>query len=170
MKQLQLLLVTILFSNLSVAQTAPAHLNYFGFALIDCLWDDPQDAGNTNNYIAEVDSFSNIAHMCVYDYIDDIETRVDLMNTHCVQPLVHIQSVFYERVDANGLSGDNYDLIANFTSRWNTFKTINATSLNNSKIAGFYIMDEPFWNGITFSELDSACAIVKADFPNIPIM
>ncbi|MBL1280999.1 MAG: T9SS type A sorting domain-containing protein [Fluviicola sp.] len=170
MKQFKILLAAVLLSNLSHAQTAPAHLKYFGFALIDCLWDDPQDAGNTTNYIAEVDSFSNIAHMCIYDYLDNITTRVNLMNSYCVQPLVHIQSVFYERVDANGLSGDNYDLIANFSSRWNTFKTINASSLNNSKIAGFYIMDEPFWNGVTFAELDTICAIVKADFPTIPIM
>lgn len=170
MKNILTTVFTLLFSQAIFAQTAPAHLKYFGFALIDCLWDDPQDASATTNYIAEVDSFSNIAHMCVYDYLDNIGTRVDLMNTHCVQPLIHIQSIFYERVDANGMSGDNYDLIANFTSRWNTFKTINASSLNNSKIGGFYVMDEPFWNGITFAELDTICTLIKADFPTIPIM
>ncbi len=152
------------------SQTAPTHLKYFGFALIDCLYDDPSDTATTTNYITEVDSFSNIAHMCVYNHTDDIINRVNLMNSHCVLPIVHIQNIFYEAVDTLAPSGENFDLISNFTNRWNTFKTTNISILDSTKIGAFYIADEPFWNGLTFLDLDTVCSIVKADFPNIPIM
>ncbi len=169
MKTLSLLLFLILTFSL-VAQNAPSHLKYFGYVAIDCFYDDPLDNSNLNNYISEVDSFSNIAHMCVFSPTDDITTRVNNMNNHCVKPLIHFQSIFYEYVDTNGLGGENYDLIPDFTSRWNTFKNINASILDTSNIAAFYIVDEPFWKGVTFAELDTVCSLIKASFPNIPLM
>jgi len=66
-KHLTLLLFLCITSVVS-SQTAPPHLKYFGFAIIDCLYDDPLDASTTTNYIAEIDSFSNVAHMCVYNH------------------------------------------------------------------------------------------------------
>jgi len=163
-------LLFLFLSTFSHAQSAPSHLKYFGYVAIDCFYDDPLDAGNLTNYISEVDSFSNIAHMCVYDPTDDISARVNLMNNHCVKPIIHFQSIFYEYVDNNGLGGENYDLVANFTARWNTFKTINTAVFDTSKVAAFYIVDEPFWKGVTFAELDTVCSLIDASFPDIPLM
>jgi len=92
------------------------------------------------------------------------------MNSHCVLPIVHVQNIFFEVVDTLAPSGENFDLISNFTSRWNTFKTTNISTLDSTKIGAFYIADEPFWNGMTFLDLDTVCSIIKADFPDIPIM
>src|SRR5690554_7588055 len=100
MKKAVLLIPALVFSIVMCAQTSPDHLKYFGFAIIDCLYDDPLDIDPTTNYIAEVDSFSNIAHMCIYDYADNIVDRVNLMNDHCVLPLISIQNIFYELVDS----------------------------------------------------------------------
>ena len=167
-------LITTISLNLFIlqvfCQTAPSHLNYFGFVAIDCLYDDPLDMSTTTNYISEVDTFSNIAHMCVYDETDDIISRVNLMNSKCVQPLAHIQSIFYTYVDTNAPSGYNLDLRTNFVDKWNTFKSINSSVLNSGQIGAFYIVDEPYWNGLSINDLDTVFNLVKSDFPNIPIL
>lgn len=170
MKRTIIQLALALLALVVNAQTAPSHLKYFGFAIIDCLYDDPLDDEPTTNYISEVESFSNIAQMCVYDYNSNITDRVTLMNNHCVLPIVHIQSIFYEFVDNSAPSGENHDLISDYESRWNTFKTANNLVLDSSKIAAFYIADEPFWNGLTYSDLEIVSNLIKADFPNIPTM
>ncbi len=163
-------LVLVFLYAPSPAQTAPAHLRYFGFTAIDCLYDDPLDASTKTNYIDEVSSFTNIAHMCVYDYSDDIVARTTLMNNSCVNPLLHIQNIFFEAVDASAPSGVNYDLYADYTDRWNTFKTTNASVLQTEKIGCFYVADEPYWNGISESDMASVCALLKSDYPSIPLL
>jgi Secretion system C-terminal sorting domain len=152
------------------SQTAPPHLKQFGFVAIDCFYDDPLDASNITNYIAEVDTFSNLAHLCVFDYTDNIVSRVNSMNTYCVNPLLDIQSVFFQYVDTIAPSGANYDLYPNFTTRWTSFMNTNAAVLLPSKIGCFYIADEPFWTGISLADMDTVCALLKASFPSIPIL
>lgn len=160
---------TTFLSIQSKAQSAPSHLKYFGFVAIDCLYDDPLDTDTITNYISEVDTFSNIAHMCVYDYTDNIIARTNLMNAHCVNPILHIQGVFFQFVDTLAPSGVNYDLYPDFTARWTTFMGINSAVLDPSKIGCFYFADEPFWNGISLSDMDTVCALLKSAFPTIPI-
>jgi len=170
MKNNSLFLFLIFITNIAICQTAPPHLKYFGFALVDVLWDDPHDTSNITNYIAEVDSFSNIAQLGVYNYTDNIIARVNLMNAKCVKPFLSIQSICYYEVDTLAPSGHHFMLYPNFQARWNSFKTTNLSILDSSKIAAFYVADEPVWNGISFSELDTVCQMIKNDFPNIPIM
>ncbi|TAL56739.1 MAG: T9SS type A sorting domain-containing protein [Bacteroidetes bacterium] len=161
--------LTILIAYNVYTQTAPSHLKYFGFAHIDCGLDDPNDAQATTNYISEIDSFSNIAHMCVEDYADTIISRVNLMNNHCVKVSLAVSNIFLFLADTNGPSGSNYNLYSDYLTRWNTFKNTNAAVLNDSQIISFYVCDEPTWNGVAFGELDAICSLIKADFPNIPI-
>jgi|GEM_PF-792437 len=164
------ILLLFTFSLLQLNAQAPAHLKYFGYVAIDCLYDDPLDVSTLTNYISEVDTFSNIAHMCVYDYTDNIIARTNDMNAHCVNPMLQVQSVFFEEVDTLAPSGTNYDLYSDFTSRWNTFMTINASVFVPSKISCFYIIDEPFWNGVSLAEMDTVCTLLKNAFPTIPIL
>lgn len=170
MKKKYLSLFLVIITNIAICQTAPPHLKYFGYALIDAFWDDPHDASTTTNYIAEVDSFSNIAQLGVYGYTDNIIARTNLMNTNCVKPFLSIQSVCYYEVDTLAPSGHHFKLYPNFQARWNSFKTTNSAVLDSAKIAAFYVADEPLWNGINFSELDTVCQMIKSDFPNIPLL
>ncbi len=170
MKKNNLILFFIIITNSAIGQSAPPHLKYFGYALVDALWDDPHDIAATTNYIAEVDSFSNIAQLGVYNYTDTIISRTNLMNIHCVKPFLSIQSVCYYEVDTLASSGHHFKLYPNFKARWNSFKSTNLSILHSSKIAAFYVADEPVWNGISFSELDTVCQMIKSDFPNIPLM
>jgi Secretion system C-terminal sorting domain len=158
------------FSFRAQAQPAPNHLKYFGFVAIDCLYDDPLDASNTTNYISEVDSFSNINHMCVFDPTENMVARVNLMNSHCVKPILDVQSIFFEYVDTLGPSGANYDLHPNYNSRWLAFMSLNSAVLNANKIGCFYIADEPFWNGISYAEINTVCTVLKSSYPTIPLL
>jgi hypothetical protein len=166
----QIFSLLLLLNTASVfSQSAPPHLKHFGYALVDMLWDDPHDTSTITNYIAEVDSFSNIAQLGVYDYADNIIVRVNLMNSKCVKPIVSLQSIFYQTIDTLAPSGNHIALFANFIARWNFFKTTNAAILDSAKVAAFYVVDEPVWNGLLFSELDTVCNLLKNDFPNIPL-
>jgi len=169
-KVLSVATLIFLFSSSAFTQSAPSHLKYFGYYYVDCLYDDPLDLSTTTNYIAEVDSFSNFDLLCVSNYTTDINARVNLMNSHCVKPLLSLYDVFYVYAGTNGPSGVNYDLNPNYLSQWNTFKSINSSVLNSSQVAAFYVMDEPAWNGVTYTEYNTVCSLVKTDFPNIPIM
>lgn len=161
--------IFVFFGIGAFSQTAPSHLQYFGFALVDVLWDDPHDADFTTNYITEVDSFSNIAQLGVYVPEDNIIERVQLMNSLCVKPLLSVQAIFFEYVDTIAPSGVNYNLRDNYFERWNTFKDINTAIFNVDNIGAFYIADEPTWTGITFEELNIVCELIQNDFPEIPI-
>ena len=163
-------LFLIFITNIAICQTAPPHLKYFGYALVDAHWDDPHDKTTTTNYITEVGGFSNIAQLGVFNYTDNIIARTNLMNSNCVKPLLSIQSICYYEVDKLAPSGHHFKLYPDFKARWDVFKGSNLSILNSSKVAAFYVADEPVWNGITFSELDAVCKMIKSDFPNIPIM
>lgn len=153
------------------SQTAPpSRLKYFGFALVDCALDDPNDTVVMTNYITEVDSFSNIAQLYVSNYTDTIIDRVNLMNAHCVKPILSTSGIFVYLANSNGPSGSNYDLYPDYLTRWNTFKTTNASVLNSGQIEMIYVCDEPTWNGLTFGELDTICTTIKNDFPDIPLL
>lgn len=154
--------------GLGYAQTAPTHLKYFGFSFVDCGLDDPNDTMVKTNYVDEVDSFSNVLHLCVSNYTDTIVSRVNTSYLSCMKPFISIQDIFYFVADANAPSGSNYNLYPDFIARWDTFKSINAT-VDISKIEAFYVFDEPFWNGVTFQELDTVCSLIKMGLPTIPL-
>ncbi|MCA6361414.1 MAG: T9SS type A sorting domain-containing protein [Bacteroidetes bacterium] len=170
MKRLFLLVVIMaLLGRTAQAQTAPPHLRYFGFALIDVFWDDPHDTSAVTNYLNEVDTFSNVAHLAVYSPSDNIVQRIANMNSRCVLPMLHIQSVFFEYEDTNGPSGANYGLRSDYLSRWNQFLAINQAAITPASIGAFYIVDEPYWNGVTYAELDTVCTLLQQAFPAIPV-
>jgi len=170
MKKLFFVFCLAFTATLTFGQSAPPHLKYFGFAIVDCSLDDPNDAPVLANYITEVDTFSNIAQMCVETHTDTIINRVNLMNSLCVKPILSVSKVFIYLKDNNGPSGSNYDLYPNYQTRWDSFKLINASVLNASQVEMIYVCDEPTWNGVTYNELNTICATVKADYPNIPLI
>ena len=168
----QIFFVLLLLSSLEFFAQAPppSRLKYFGFAFVDCGIDDPNDTVANTNYTTEVDSFSNIAELHFDNYTDTIIGRVNLMNNHCMKPILSVSSAFVYLANSNGPSGSNYDLYPDYLNRWNTFKTINASVLNSNQIEMIYVCDEPTWNGVTFGELDTICTTIHNDFPNIPLI
>lgn len=146
------------------------HIEYFGFTIIDTFWDDPTDAEIKTNYADEIHSFSNIADILVVNSNDNIIQRAQTFADFELKAILHLNELFFELVDNNSPSGSNYDLRSDYQERWNEFKTINQSILNPHYIGAFYIGEEPTWNGITFSELNTVAQLLQAEFPNIPTM
>ncbi len=153
------------------ATDAAAHLKYFGYYFVDVELDDPHDAVAKTNFSDEVGAFSNVAQMTAYYPSQDLKSRIDTMNSYCMKPFIAIQDVFHYRVDdSQAPSGHRYHLYDDFQARWGTFKATNGTALTPGKVAAFYLVDEPTWNGVTFAELDAVSQTIKTDYPNIPIL
>jgi hypothetical protein len=166
-----ILLMTLRTMPETLAQSAPAHLRYFGYYLVDALVDDKTDNVVKLSYIDEVSYFTNLNQLAIYEYTDSVVDRVNAMNNQSQKPFLSIENAFwYQDGRTTAPSQHNYTLRADYRARWNTFKANNASVLNASKIGCFYLFDEPVWNGVPFSELNSISQMIKSDFPSIPIM
>lgn len=149
----------------------PQTLNYFGFSLVDCGWDDPGDDANKTNYIDEVANFTNIAQMCVFSSDDAIGNRIDKFNQAGVKAILHIEPILFERRREISPSGVKRAILrANAQAEWLKFVNINKNVLNTNFLAALYIADEPVWNGISKEDFTLALQIVKKSLPNIPTM
>ncbi len=147
-----------------------SHLKYFGYFSVDVEHDDPNDAEVKSNFTDEVGSFSNIAHMAAYQATQDLRSQIDTMNSYCMKPFVSPQEVLYRQVDTLAPSGHHYQLLADYQANWATFKAINGASFTPAKVAAFYLMDQPIWNGVSFDALNVVSQMIKADYPDIPVL
>lgn len=147
-----------------------SHLKYFGFTLIDTYWDDPTDDNSISNYKDEVYSFSNIADILVVNPTDNIISRINAFDALNMKAMLHINELFFEIIGNNAPSGTQYALRNNYQERWNNFVATNQLQDNQSKIATFYLGEEPTHNGITFEDLQTAANLIDSQFSAIPIL
>lgn len=153
-----------------LAESVETPARYFGYAVVDCGYDDPLDSEVRTNYVSEVASFTNIGQMCAYDPSDNIVARLQFMTDNGMQAILSIQGIFFEgRPDATQGSGMKYTLYPNYLSRWNAFVSKNNLSQHISKIGTFYVVDEPGWNGVSTQALKIAADTIKASFPTVPV-
>ena len=146
-----------------------ASAQYFGYALVDCGFDDPLDKATQTNYVKEVASFTNIAQMCVFDPNENISERLQRMTDSGLAALLAVQAIFFVGTpDATQGGGMNFALHPQYQARWDNFVKSNNLVENHSNIAAFYVVDEPVWNGISFAELKLAADAIKATFPAVP--
>lgn len=153
----------------AVPDAERASLRYFGYALVDCAFDDPLDADRSTSYVSEVAPFTNIAQLCVFDPAENIQGRLALMSQHRIRALLSVQAIFFVGTpDSAQGSGTKFTLHPQYRARWEAFVRNNDLLQQNSAIAAFYIADEPVWNGIAYADLKAAADIVDASFPGIP--
>lgn len=151
--------------------TAPSHLKYFGFYLVNTGIDDPNDAVAKTNYDDEVGYWTNMNQTVAWGTTQNISADVTSASNQCTKPFMSIEQLFWQLTANSGgssPSGRTFVMYPDWQARWNTFKSTNAASLTPEKIGCFYICDEPFWSGIPNDQLKAVCDLVKADFPNIP--
>lgn len=144
-------------------------LRYFGYALVDCGFDDPTDTTTKTNYVTEVSPFSNIAQMSVFDPDENIIDRLQLMSQNGLKAFLDVHAIFFVGTpDVTQGSGMNFDIHPHYQQRWDNFVRNNNLLQSNSTIAAFYVADEPVWNGISFTELKRATDAIKSSFPSVP--
>ena len=135
------------------------HLKYFGFAVTDC----------GVNKLNEIDSFVNLVDMCLENF-DNITARIINNTSGNNVVIVHLQGIFIDNiVDANSPTGIQYELLPDYTSRFELWCS-NNIDIPIEKIAAFTIADESVWNRMSMSDLDVIAKMVKTKFPNTPIM
>ncbi len=141
-------------------------VKHFGYALIDCGYDDPLDQTIKKNYVTEVAAFTNIGHMCVFDSSDVIVSRLDLMSENAMLAFLSVEAIFFHSTPSNSTgSGSKFKLRTDYKARWAQFIQVNNLAQHIDKIGAFYVADEPFWNGLSYDELKIATDTIKASFP-----
>ena len=146
-------------------------LSYFGFAAIDCAWDDPTDSESKSNYADEVAGFTNIAQLCVFSPQDVLGERLTTFKKFGLKAVLSIEPVLFEsRADADSPSGERISLLPDAERRWRAFVQLNKSWLTPEYMAAVYIADEPVWRGVSETDFSSAVEIVKASLPELPTM
>lgn len=144
----------------------PVSLQTYGFALIDCGYDDPLDSSATTDYLDEVAAFSNAAQLCVFGPEERVDARLERMGENGVQALLSVQDLFFEgQPDASTGSGHRFSLRADYEQRWNSFVAVNSLAEHAAEIYAFYLADEPAYNGMPSDELDVVALLVKSTIP-----
>lgn len=146
-------------------------LTFFGFAVIDCGWNDPNDSTDKTNYIDEISGFANVGQMCVYSPDDSLGNRIGTFNQAGVKAILHIESILFDHhQDVNTPSGVRATLRSDAETRWANFVNLNKDVLTPQNMAALYIVDEPVWNGVSLADFTRTLQIVKALMPDIPSM
>ncbi len=148
----------------------PKHLKYFGFTLIDTFWDDPTDVVPKINYADEVHAFSNLADILIVNSTDNILERLTVFHELEIKAVLHLNELFFQVIGSNSESGTQYALRPDYVQRWNQFTHTNESMLSKEYIGAFYVCEEPTWNGIDFTSLNSVSELIDEQYPKIPIM
>lgn len=67
-------------------------------------------------------------------------------------------------------SGTAYRLRDNWQETWQDFAQHSGVREHLDLVRGFYMVDEPFWNGIRCDEMGKAANLMKATFPTVPLL
>lgn len=147
------------------------NLDYFGFAAIDCGYDDPTDGISKTNFVDEVSGFTNVGQMCVYSPDEILKERMAKFDLAGVKAILHIEGILFERTEnVYTHSGFRVALRVDAATRWAKFVNANRDVLVPHFVAALYVVDEPVWNGVSPADFSHALKIVKTAFPDIPTM
>ena len=147
------------------------HLRYFGFAVVDCGWDDPNDSTVKTNYVDEVSRFTNIGQMCVFSPDESLRSRMARFSQVGMKAILHIESILFEHTkDTSSPSGVRVTLRPDAEALWAHFVKLNRDVLVPDYVVALYIVDEPVWNGVPLADFVHALKIVKASLPVIPTL
>ena len=135
--------------------SADSNLRYFGFS----------GGCDTETFVQETAPLSNV---CLIDVQDERLLDHDWtakMMVRDVKLVVGTHSTFYEPVAVPGRPWPEFDLRADFRQRWQDAIAGKQDALD-ALAEFFYVADEPNWNGISRSELESAHLEIKRSMPH----
>lgn len=167
MKNLRSILLGVLLCALSHpcqlwSQTQP--IKYFGYSGPD------NDAD-----VTAVSAYTNFSYISgIHD--QPISSQVTAIKNKGLKAVIDLGQVLWCPDDPNNLyltwhlCSDPY-LEGTYTDRWNYWVAINSSfTLNSNNVLAFSVMTEQTSRGISVADLQTATALVKQTFPNIPTM
>jgi hypothetical protein len=163
------LLALALGTDPTHAQLANERIRYFGFALVDCGYDDPLDSEAKTNYVDELAGWANLAQLCATDPDENLGARLDAFAHAGVQAALFVEPLlFAAHPDPTTPSGRRLTLRPDAAARWSRFVARNRAHLTPEHIAMLYVADEPVWNGLAAAPFEVALALLKGALPALP--
>lgn len=122
--------------------------------------------GGGTSHLPEVAGRSNLNWITISDASG---YRTDVLNGcapgSCV---VNTGFEFFQCAAASSPAGQTCHLYPDYAARWQA--EADAVRPYLSKIAAFYVLDEPQWNGATPAEIDTSAQLIKKTFPGARVM
>lgn len=169
---IMLFLTQISYSTEQIfSQETTSGLEFFGFAVVDCGWDAPNDQTSETCFVEEVAGFTNVAQMSVYSPSESIDVRISQFNRVGIRAILHVEALLFSlTADATSPSGLRLNLRDDAATRWYQFVKVNSRVLSAEHIAAIYVVDEPVWNGLEQGSFEPALSLVKGTYPEIPTL
>jgi len=129
----------------------PRGLRYYGH-----YWVESKSYGS---HLDEVGSHCNV------HFVENVD-GLKKCASKGVQCILQVRWEFFAGGGGNGVVPN--PLRPDYESFWN--KTAEQVTPSIDRVEAFYMIDEPYWNGVSKKDLDTAIAAVKAKFPRKPVM
>lgn len=135
-----------LLLGLTLSLPAAAQLQYFGYVGLD--FDDD---------VSKTKSYTNFAHVSTQVPQDPgVLAHIDAINARGLKATIDLSQIFFCAPEYNTLCWD-------WQTRWNTWKTYNASILTSNKVLALTVRDEALTFGTNVSDLETAAAYIKSD-------
>src|SRR4051794_32522159 len=147
---------------------AQGHLQYFGYNNGALTAEDlTQNYSYTNIAAIHADctGSSSTPYVCgSCTSIPSVVNTLNAMSAKNVKAVLGLSQVLF----CFDPMLNHWRLRSDYSTSWSSFQSANSSVLDATHLASLYIMDEPTWNGITFSELNTATSLIKGAYPSIP--
>lgn len=148
-----------------IPNTSNPHLRHYGYANIN---------GDSSTLIELENVMGDSYDSCMVYNFENLIQDVTYLHHQGKKAIIPIDFLFIENdpslSDPSGpvVGINDYDLLTNYAASWNEFVVQHQSVLNSDMIFTFLI-DEPYWNGLTNKELRQMVNTVKNSLPDIPI-
>ncbi|MBI3323953.1 MAG: hypothetical protein HYZ92_01580, partial [Candidatus Omnitrophica bacterium] len=114
-------------------------------------------------YIQQTAPWSNVSFLNM-TWRTTTASDWSLLQQQGVKAIVGIPDLLFRYVGPG-----NYDLYADYQTRWANFVAANTLGAHLNQVAALYLADEPTLNGLTYDDLRLASLAIKQTFPTLPI-
>jgi len=142
-------------------------VEYFGFAITDCYYDDTTTSKIETDYLDEILTFSNVAHLCAFSPEQSVSMQLEYYEQVDLQALLYVEFILFDHDKTTERSGVQLSLREDYQSRWRTFAANTQLDSHADQILAISIVDEPYWNNLTFSELREVSEFLVSEHPDI---
>lgn len=155
----------ILLALLSPTATkAEGDLRYFGYAGVECGWDDPQDDSDKTSYSGEVAGFTNLNMACVDADPTVTADRIRRVAADGATILLNVQPALFRA------KGRDLQPQPQREALWALVEQgVKASDVPLDRII-LYIVDEPSLHGLTAEHVSEAALFLRSKWPEARLM
>lgn len=139
---------------LPASAQSPGQLQYFGYV----------GNGDDDFSLDVTKGFTNFTHIWARDSPTDpfVRDRVPAIAQRGLKATIDLGRIFWCDYDLDGVF---HYRCTDWQTRWQQWKTFNASILSSDKVLAFSVLDEPFNRGVDMAHFEEVVQTVKTDFP-----